>query len=228
MAKYDALLAAAAEKGYPPELLEATRQAREEMDWEYLAEEIPTALSQSRDGVQRVSNIVRAMKEFSHPGSKERQPEDLNRIIANTITVAGSEWKYVAELETNFDQNLPPLNCLSDELGQVFLNLLTNAAQAISAKLGDHPDEKGKIRVNTRLDGQWAEIRIADSGNGIPEAARDRVFDPFFTTKEVGKGTGQGLAICHGVVEKHGGSLGFETETGQGTTFIVRLPIAEK
>ncbi len=200
----------------------------EEIDLGYLMQEIPKAIEQSMDGIRRVAKIVRAMKEFSHPGSEEKTPIDLNHAIENTITVARNEWKYVADLETHFDSSLPPVPCLPGELNQVILNMIINAAHAIS-EVVEKKGGKGKIIVSTKKDGQWVEIRISDTGTGIPESIRERIFDPFFTTKEVGKGTGQGLAISRSViVDKHGGSIDLETEVGKGTTFIIRLPLEEK
>src|SRR3984957_6572647 len=166
------------------------------------------------------------MKEFSHPGVKERMAIDLSQAIETTITVACSEWKYIAEMETDFDPALPPVPCLAGELNQVFLNLIVNAAHAIGDVVKNTEGNKGVIKISTRPNGPWAEIAISDSGTGIPEPIRHRIFDPFFTTKEVGKGTGQGLAIAWStVVEKHGGQLSFESTLGQGTTFTIRLPL---
>ncbi|MEJ5330704.1 MAG: PAS domain S-box protein [Desulfobaccales bacterium] len=197
----------------------------QEVDLEYLTAEIPQAIAQTLEGVERVAKIVRAMKDFSHPGPKEKTPVNLNKAIENTLTVARNEWKYVAEVITDLDPELPLVACLPDEFNQVLLNLIINAAQAIDEKVDRQKGEKGLITITTRSDGEWVEIRIRDTGPGIPEKIRSRIFDPFFTTKEVGKGTGQGLAIAHAVVvEKHQGNITFETEVGQGTTFIIRLP----
>jgi PAS domain S-box-containing protein len=191
----------------------------------YLMEEIPKAIDQTLEGVTRVAKIVGAMKEFSHPGSKEKSPLDLNHAIENAITVARNEWKYVADMETEFDPSLPPVLCLPGEFNQVILNLIVNAAHAIGDVVKQGGPGKGKIKVQTSNCIAWAEIRIQDTGSGIPKEVQSRIFDPFFTTKEVGKGTGQGLAIARSViVDKHGGSIRFETEQGKGTTFIVRLP----
>ncbi|MBL9188455.1 MAG: response regulator [Opitutaceae bacterium] len=202
------------------------REQAAKADLEYLAEEIPKAIAQSLDGVARVAKIVRAMKEFSHPGTAEKTPIDLNHAIDSTLTVATTEWKYVAELVTDFDASLPPVPCLPGEFNQVILNLVVNACHAITDVVGPNAAGKGTITLSTRRDGEWAEVRVRDSGTGIPEHARARIFDPFFTTKGVGKGTGQGLAIAHAViVEKHGGTIHFETEMGQGTTFIIRIPL---
>ena len=201
------------------------RHCIEEADLDYLLEEIPKAIDQSLEGVQRVAKIVRAMKEFSHPGGKDKVALDLNRTLEATITVSRNEWKYVADLETDFDSSLPMVPCLSGEFSQAILNLIVNAAHAIADVLGNERQGKGKITVRTRRCQDWAEIQIEDTGTGIPESVRGRIFDPFFTTKEVGKGTGQGLAIARSVlVDKLGGSIHFETEMGKGTTFIIRLP----
>jgi PAS domain S-box-containing protein len=197
----------------------------ERTDAAYLLEEIPKAIDQTLEGVTRVSTLVSAMKEFSHPGTKEKILLDLNHAIQSTITVARNEWKYVAEMETDFDPSLPLISCQPGEFNQVILNLIVNAAHAIADIVGKEGSTKGKITVQTRNCPDCAEIRVQDTGTGIPEKARAHVFDPFFTTKEIGKGTGQGLAIAHSVVvDKHGGTIRFETEQGRGTTFIIRLP----
>jgi len=200
-----------------------------QIDVDYLLTEIPAAIEQALDGVGRVSTLVSAMKEFSHPGSKEKTEVDLNRAIQSTITVARNEWKYVADMETDFDTPLPPVLCLPGEINQVVLNLIVNAAHAIGDVTRDGSQGKGKIRVSTRNCGDYVEVRVSDTGTGIPAEVQRRIFDPFFTTKEVGKGTGQGLSISRSViVDKHEGTIHFETEVGKGTTFIVRLPYAGK
>jgi two-component system, NtrC family, sensor kinase len=187
-------------------------------------DEIPKALSQTLDGVSRVATIVRAMKEFAHPESKEMAAADINKALQSTLTVARNELKYVADVELELGE-MPPVVCNVGDLNQVFLNLLVNAAHAI-ADVVKGTDEKGKIRVRTASEGETALISISDTGSGIPEAIRTKVFDPFFTTKEVGRGTGQGLAIARSVVvERHRGTLTFESEVGKGTTFYIRLPV---
>jgi PAS domain S-box-containing protein len=196
-----------------------------EADFDYLKEEIPRALDQSLEGVDRVAKIVRAMKEFSHP-AREKTATDLNRAIQSTITVASNEWKYVAEVETDLDANMPSVHCSPAEFNQVVLNMIVNAAHAITDVVGDGGKGKGKIRVKTHAVGDWAIIEISDSGSGMPAHVQQRIFEPFFTTKEVGKGTGQGLAIAHNViVDKHGGTIKVSSEPGKGTTFTIRLPI---
>jgi PAS domain S-box-containing protein len=204
---------------------EPARSALAEADFDYLKEEIPRALNQSLEGVDRVAKIVRAMKEFSHP-AREKTATDLNRAIQSTITVASNEWKYVAEVEMDLDTNLPSVHCSPAEFNQVVLNIVVNAAHAISDVVGDGGHGKGKIRVKTRPEGEWAVIEISDTGAGMPAHVQQRIFEPFFTTKEVGKGTGQGLAIAHNViVDKHGGTIKVSSSPGKGTTFTIRLPI---
>ena len=197
-------------------------------DVEYLLREIPKSIEQTMEGVQRVARIVGAMKDFSHPGVSEKTPFDINQAIKSTLTVSHNEWKYVAELVTDLAPDLPLVRCLPGEFNQVILNLIVNAAHAIADSVQNGSATKGTITISTRHRGNWLEIRIADTGPGIPEKIRTRIFDPFFTTKAVGKGTGQGLAIAHSVVvDKHGGTITFETELGRGTTFIILLPINE-
>jgi signal transduction histidine kinase len=181
------------------------------------------------EGVQRISKIVRSMKMFAHPGDAvEKAPLDLNEAIESTVIISRNEWKYVADMETDLEAGLPPVLGRRGEINQVLLNLVTNAAHAIAAKAGDAPGDKGRIRIQSRRRDGWAEIRIQDSGTGIPPELRLRVFDLFFTTKREGRGSGQGLAIAHAViVEKHGGELTLESEPGQGSTFIIRLPVGE-
>lgn len=200
------------------------RAQEEAVDLEYVLEEIPRAVAQSLEGVERVAEIVRAMKEFSHPGNSDRTPVDINRIIQSTLTVARNEWKYVAELVTDLDPSLPAVPCFPGEFNQALLNIIVNAAHAIA----DVVDEvqRGTLTIRTRRVDDEVEVQVQDTGSGIPEPVRARIFDPFFTTKEVGRGTGQGLTMAHSVVvDKHGGSLRFETEEGQGTTFFIRLPL---
>jgi two-component system, NtrC family, sensor kinase len=227
VAAYHRLLLAEKNKEVASELIQEVEDTLAAADWDYLSQEFPLAIAQSKDGVHRISTIVRAMKEFSHPGSKEKIPLSLNDLINTTLIVSRNEWKYVAEVKTDFAENLSPVPCLSDEMGQVFLNLLVNSAHAIAKQLGDNPNgEKGRISISTRQDGDQVEIRVQDTGCGISANILDKVFDPFFTTKEVGKGTGQGLAIARDViVTKHGGALEVESEPGQGATFIIHLPL---
>jgi len=167
------------------------------------------------------------MKDFSHPGSSELAPTSLNHLIESAVVISKNEWKYVADLRMDLDRGLPPVVCSSGELRQVLLNLIVNAADAITDAMKLRPGKRGLILISSRWDGEMAEIRVGDSGTGIPETIRAKVFDLFFTTKEVGKGSGQGLALSYStIVKRHGGTLEFESEIGAGTTFVVRLPIA--
>jgi signal transduction histidine kinase len=166
------------------------------------------------------------MKEFSHPGHEDKVGVDLNNAVCSTMTITRNRWKYVAELELDLDPDLPTLHCVPAELNQVLLNLIVNAADAIADKVGENSGQKGIITVRTRRDDDHVVIVVADTGCGIPDEIRNRIFDPFFTTKEVGKGTGQGLAICYNViVNKHHGSIDVRSVPGMGTRFIVRIPL---
>lgn len=194
-------------------------------DVEYLLTEFPTALSQTQEGIARISRIVQSLKEFSHPGKSEKHLADLNHAIESAITVTRHEWKYVSEIITDLDPKLPAVPCLIDPFNQVMLNLIINAANAIEEAAETRPD-KGSIVIRTRIDGPWVLIEVQDAGTGIPEEIRPHIFEPFFTTKDPGKGTGQGLAIVQSVIVKqHGGTVSFESKEGQGTTFRLRLPI---
>jgi signal transduction histidine kinase len=213
------------DNGLSRDAVEKVNTEVERFDLGYLLEEGPKAIDQALEGINRVSTLVKAMKEFSHPGTKEKIPLDLNHSIQSTITVARNEWKYVANLETELDPELPPIPCLPGEFNQVILNLIVNSAHAIADTQRDSGGQLGEIKVQTKNYRDWAEIRIQDTGGGIPESIHSRIFEPFFTTKEIGKGTGQGLAIARSViVDKHDGSIDFESQQGIGTTFIIRLP----
>jgi two-component system, NtrC family, sensor kinase len=198
--------------------------AEKTADLDYILKNAPEALDSSIDGLGRIATIVRSMKEFAHPDQAQKTLADLNQAIRSTLVVARNEYTNIAELHTHLD-DLPAVPCFLGEINQVVLNLLVNASHAIADVVKDS-GSLGKLDVRTRLDGDEVEISISDTGTGIPDSARDKIFDPFFTTKEVGKGTGQGLSIAHNViVNKHGGTLRFESECGKGTTFFIRLPI---
>jgi signal transduction histidine kinase len=222
----DCLLKAARNDALTDELLDEAEARLQAADLGYLMEEIPLAIQQSLEGLDHVAGIVGAMNEFSHPGTGQKETADLRHLIDSAITMSRNEWKYVASLITDFDPDLPPVCCLPSEISRVVLNLIVNAAHAIAADSPNGADCKGVITIRTRHNGPWAEIRVQDTGAGIPEDIRSRIFDPFFTTKEAGRGTGQGLTIAQAIVVKgHGGTIRFESEVGRGTTFIVRLPI---
>jgi len=223
--KYSQLLEANRTQTVSPELIVQIDALLEKTDIHYLAQEIPQALGQSIEGINHISGIINAMRDFASQGLGDKKCIDINQAIASTITVSCNKWKYVADMVTDFDPALPLTLCLPAEFNQVILNLILNAADAIADVVGDGAKGKGNISIRTRHDDQGIEIRVSDTGSGIPENIRDRVFDPFFTTKEVGKGTGQGLTTSYATVKKHGGSISFETEMSKGTTFIIRLPI---
>jgi PAS domain S-box-containing protein len=208
----------------PHALVEQLGQNELDCDIDFIHKEVPAALAQGLDGARRVAAIVRAMKEFSHPDSPDKTETDLNQAIRSTITVARNEWKYVAEVTTDLDPMLPPVICYPGEINQVILNLIVNAAHTIHDKTKGK--EKGKIAIATRARGSSVEIAVSDTGMGIPEEIQTRIYEPFFTTKEVGKGTGQGLALAHSVVvKKHLGKIWFETQPGVGTTFYLQIPL---
>ncbi len=227
-AAVDAYRALLGELSADPRLGERLAVAQEQLKKQkinFVLEEVPRAIGEAGEGLERIAKIVRAMKEFSHPSTGMPAQVDLRELIDTTVTVSRNEWKYAADVVTEFDPGLGPIFCLRDELSQAVLNLIVNAAHAIEDANRADPSQKGTITLVTRDLGKLAEIRIVDTGSGIPEQVRPRIFEPFFTTKSVGKGTGQGLAICRSVVvEKHGGKLFFETELGRGTTFVLQIP----
>lgn len=228
LSKYAALTERIREGKACDDLLGEVDRSVQEADMEYLHEELPKAFEQTLEGVHRVSKIVQSMKAFAHPGTADKVPVDINRAIETTILVSRNEWKYVADLQTDLAPSLPLIPGVPGDINQVILNVLVNAAQAISEVVEGGSLGKGKIWISTRQDDSWVEIRIRDTGKGIPVEIRPRIFDPFFTTKEVGKGSGQGLAISYrAIVERHHGTITFETEIDQGTTFIIHLPVKE-
>ena len=188
-------------------------------DIDYLSEEVPLAIQQSLDGVERVASLVRAMKTFSHPGSLEQSPANLNEALRATVTVAQNQFRYFADVELDF-ADLPPVMCNLGDLNQVFLNLVVNAADAI-----EETERHGRITIATRVDDEDVLVSVSDTGGGMPEHLKLQIFEPFFTTKEVGRGTGQGLALVRAIVHKHAGTISVDSQQGIGTTFEIRLPI---
>ena len=227
IAAYRSIMQAAAAGPAGPELAERFSLAEEEADLEYLLENIPKAIDRSLEGLNRVTTIVRSMKEFAHPDQKEMMAVNLNQAVQSTLTVARNEYKYVADTQTEFG-DLPPVVCHIGEVNQAVLNIVVNAAHAIEDVVKG-TGARGRIVIKTSREGNSALITISDTGGGLPASIRDKVFDPFFSTKEVGRGTGQGLAIARTVIaDKHGGELRFESEMGKGTTFFIKLPIEGK
>jgi len=197
----------------------------EEIDIEYLKEEVPAAFAQTREGVERVTRLVQGLKGFAHSDSgEEKHDVDLNGIVENTLVVCRNEYKYVADIETRLG-DIPLVKGHAGDIGQVILNLVVNGAHAIAEKVGEG-NGRGRITIETYREGDEVVVAVSDTGCGIPEGIRNRIFDPFFTTKEVGRGSGQGLAIARTIVhEKHKGTLSLDSVPGKGTTFFVRLPV---
>ena len=209
----------------PPSTDGKTTEKPDAEELEFLSENAPGAVEQALQGMERITDIVKSMKNFAYrDATAVKKPQDLNQAIKATIVVATNEWKYHADLQTDLDTDLPLVPCNVGEINQVVLNLIVNAAHAI--RDANQDSAKGVIIVTTRKYDDCVIITIQDNGGGIPVEVQGRVFEPFFTTKEVGVGTGQGLAIAHNVITKsHGGHLWFETELGTGTTFFIRLPL---
>lgn len=211
----------------PKEAMELIANAEKNARLDFLMQEMPVSIDETLEGLTRVSQIIRSLKEFSHPNKATKRKVDLNRCVQTTTVISRHEWKYVAELELDLDPQLPSITGIFDELNQVILNMIVNSSHAIEeAQKQRGSTALGKIKISTKVDGTDVILSIQDNGNGIPESARPHIFDPFFTTKEVGKGTGQGLAISRTIIVKnHGGRIDFETECGAGTTFFIRIPI---
>ena len=198
-------------------------------DMPYLKEEIPNAIKECAEGIETISTIVKAMKEFSHPGAKEKENININEIIKNTITISKNKWKYTADLETDLMSDLPFIYGFPVALSQVILNIIINAVHTINEKIKAEKISKGLIIIKTKQNENNIQISIKDSGQGIPEDVKPKIFTAFFTTKEVGQGTGQGLSMAYSVIaEQHKGTIFFESEEGIGTTFIINLPIEEE
>lgn len=212
----------ASEVKIKPRLLAGIREVEKAADLGYLLENLPAAIERSISGVERVTQIVRAVKSFSR--STEFAACDLNECVRNTMEIARNEYKYCAEVRLDLEP-LPLVECNQGEINQVLLNLLVNAAHAIEDAKAIRQG-KGLITLRSFASGEWVVLEIGDNGCGIPESIRHRIFDPFFTTKKVGRGTGQGLTIVHNlIVKNHGGNIAIDTKEGIGTTFTVRLPI---
>lgn len=208
------------------EVLRELEDAIEQAELEDLRVEIPQAIEQALEGVQRVSSIVQAMREFSHPANKERSPTDINQALRSTATVCRNEWRHHADLQLELDEDLPTVPCYRGELNQVFLNLIVNASQATAEKVADQDSSRGTIRIRTERLDELVRITVADDGPGVPPELEEKIFEMFFTTKEVGKGTGQGLALAHNVINnKHGGSLRLVDDELPGAAFAIELPL---
>jgi two-component system NtrC family sensor kinase len=191
---------------------------RAEIELDYLKQDVPALMNESREGIKRVRKIVQDLKEFSHVDTKQDwEWTNLHQGIDSTLNIVNNEIKYKAEVVKHYGE-LPDVQCLPSEINQVFMNLLVNAAHAVHK-------ERGTITVRTGVQGEQVWVEIEDDGCGIPKENLSRIFDPFFTTKPVGKGTGLGLSLSYGIVQKHGGRLEVDSEPGRGTRFRVTLPV---
>ena len=201
-----------------PQVLAAIQKTKQEIDIDFIKEDLSQLISESKDGLNRVRVIVQDLKDFSHVGETDWQWADLHKCLDSTLNVVTNEIKYKAEVIKEYG-DIPEIPCIPTQLNQVFMNLLINAVQAIS----DH----GKITISTRREDDLIKITIADTGVGIPAEILNKIFDPFFTTKPIGKGTGLGLSISYSIINKHGGRLEVESLVGSGTTFSVFLPVQQ-
>ena len=208
------------------EIIEEADKILKDADIEYLRQEIPSAIKQSLEGIERVKKIINAMKFFSHVDTETMAKADINKAIESAVLVSKNVWKYTAEIKTDLDPLLPEIKCYISEINQAMMNLIVNSSNAISDVFRDGTDGKGFINISSRKDNNTIVISVEDNGSGIPEEIKDRIFDPFFTTKDVGKGTGQGLSIVYDIiVNKHKGKIDVDSKVGEGTIFTIRLPI---
>jgi two-component system NtrC family sensor kinase len=201
------------------------RQAADSPEMDYLVREVPKAINECLQGTEKITRIVRAIRNFSRRSEAAKVVIDLNEALETTLIVSTSEWKYVADVQTNFDAQLPRVLCLPREIYQVLLSLVVNAAHAITDVTAG-TGKKGVLRLTTSSSGGCVEVRISDTGTGIRAEHHQKIFEPFFTTKDIGRGAGQSLATAYSIVTRqHNGRIWFESESGMGTTFIIRLPI---
>ncbi|MDA9556227.1 ATP-binding protein [Vibrio sp.] len=197
-----------------------------EEDFDFMNHESPLAIQQSKEGLNRINSIIKAMKSFSHSNHGHKLVVDINEAITTTITIAHAASKNDAIIEAQLEPELPHLSCYRDELNQVILNMIVNATHSIKDRFHGSDSVQGKIHITTQLENNMVVIQISDNGKGIPEGIKTKIFDPFFTTKEVGKGSGQGLYFAYQIiVEKHQGLISVHSTENQGATFEIRLPI---
>lgn len=220
---YEQLAANVRQAGNDADLCAHIEKKIQDIDLDFMREELHSSLDQSLEGLAQVGSIVKAIKEFSHPGESEKSVLDINKAVEMTATVSRNQWKYVAELETELDPNVPMIAGFPSDINQVLLNMVVNAADAIAES---DREGLGKIAIRTSANDEYVRIEICDTGCGICDEIADKIYDPFFTTKDVGKGSGQGLAICFSIIQnKHGGTIHFKSIEGQGTGFVIKLPI---
>ncbi|MCD6582157.1 MAG: response regulator [Desulfuromusa sp.] len=202
-----------------PEITAQLKEMKRKLKLDFVQEDIDDLITESKDGIERIALIVRNLKSFSRAEDDTPKLIDLQECLEGSLNIAWNEIKYKAKVEKNY-QELPPIKCLPQQLSQVFVNLMVNAAQAI--------EDQGVITVATRQEKDWAVVEISDDGSGISPENLERIFEAFYTTKEVGKGTGLGLSICHDILQKHQGTISVESEIGEGTRFTIKLPLSEE
>lgn len=208
------------------QLIQEINAIRREVDLSFLVNEIPQAIEQSLEGIKRVSTMLAAMRDFSHIDERRANSVDINRVIQSTVVICRNEYKYIADILLDLDDNLPRVICCQDDMNQVLLNLIINAAHSIEEKQKADTKQRGTIRIRTQKQDRHVVISVSDTGTGISDTVREKMFEPFFTTKKAGKGTGQGLSIIRSIVEdKHKGRLEYETEMEKGTVFHIYLPV---
>jgi two-component system NtrC family sensor kinase len=210
-----------AEKSHgDPNVVKELQAKRVALEVDFLKDDIPDLMKESKEGIVRVRKIVQDLKDFSHVDAKpEWSFTNLNQGIDSTLNVVNNEVKYKADIIKEYG-DIPPVQCIPSEINQVVMNLVVNAAHAIG------PD-RGKIWIRTGIENESAWIEITDNGSGIPKEVVPRIFDPFYTTKPVGKGTGLGLSLSYGIIQKHHGQIDVQTEVGKGTTFRLVLPLTQ-
>ena len=204
------------------------RQDVTQTELSFILAEAPDAIRQSLDGIERISSLITAMRDFSRLDERRMAVADVNRAINSTLTLLRNELKYIADVHMDEDPALSEVYCSVDEISQAVINLLINGGHSIKEKIAAGKCTRGLIHIRTRRVGDTAEIEIADNGMGIPREVQSRIFERFFTTKRntQAQGTGQGLAMVRSIIEQHHhGSVTFETEFGNGTTFRLRLPL---
>jgi len=225
--QHDDLLEAAKAGMVPEATLQEMAAARDKADVNYLWREVPRALRDTLEGVERIAKIVNAMREFSQADKEHQVSVDINALIQSAIIVTRSEWKYVADIVTDFDESLPCVECFSGGFNQAVLNLLLNATEAVAERIDPDSDEKGRIAVRTQHDDSSLLLQIEDTGCGIPDDIKSKIFNPFFSTKSGRSKRGHGLALVYEtIVREHHGELTFESQPGTGTTFTVRIPVS--
>lgn len=200
-----------------PEMATQVKKMKRRLKFEFIQDDIDDLITESKDGIDRIALIVRNLKGFSRAEDDTLKPTDLQECLEGSLSIAWNEIKYKAKVEKNY-QELPPIQCLPQQLSQVFVNLLVNAAQAI--------EDQGIVTIKTRREKDWAVVEIGDNGSGISPENLERIFEAFYTTKEVGKGTGLGLSICHDILQKHQGAISVTSTVGEGTCFTIKLPIS--